>query len=62
MELLKKCNTLPPSGKFSFSLQSFIMDNMPKFHTNSDMHTVNTKHKHDLHVPNANLNRYEKVV
>jgi hypothetical protein len=38
------------------------MDKMPKFHTNLDMHTVNTEHKHDLHVPNANLNRYEKVV
>jgi len=38
------------------------MDNMPKFDINLDMHTVNTKHKHHLHLPSANLNRYEKVV
>jgi len=35
---------------------------MPEFHTNLDMHTANTKHKHDLHVPNANLNSYKSSV
>jgi hypothetical protein len=28
---------------------------MEKFQTNSDIHNINTSHKHDLHMPNANL-------
>jgi hypothetical protein len=33
---------------------------MEKFQTNSDIHSLNTGHKHDLHMPNANLTSYQK--
>jgi hypothetical protein len=46
-ELLKKFNILPLASEFLLSLQSFVVDNMEKFQTNSDIHTINTRHKHD---------------
>jgi hypothetical protein len=42
-----------------FSLLAFVVDNMEKFQTNSDSHGINTRHKHDLHMPNANLTSYQ---
>jgi hypothetical protein len=33
---------------------------MKKFQTNSDKHSINTRHKHDLHQLNANLTSYQK--
>jgi hypothetical protein len=33
----------------SYSLLLFIVENMEKFETNSDIHSINTRHKHDLH-------------
>jgi hypothetical protein len=34
---------------------------MEKFKTNSDIHTsINTRHKHDLCQPSANLTSYQK--
>jgi hypothetical protein len=37
-----------------------LVDNMKKFQTNSDIHSINTRHKHDLHMLNANLTTYQK--
>jgi hypothetical protein len=59
-ELFKKCNILPLASEFILSLLSFVVDNIEKFKTNSDMHIVNTRHKHDLHMLNANLTSYQK--
>jgi hypothetical protein len=36
------------------------MNNMVDFQTNSHIFKINTRHKHDLHYPNANLTRYHK--
>jgi hypothetical protein len=33
---------------------------MKKFQTNSDIHNINTRYKHDLHQPSANLTSYHK--
>jgi hypothetical protein len=33
---------------------------MEKFQTNSDIHNINTRYKHDFHQPNANLTSYQK--
>jgi hypothetical protein len=33
---------------------------MEKFQTNSDIHNINTWHKHDLHQLSANLTSYKK--
>jgi hypothetical protein len=59
-ELFKKCNILPTANEFLLSLLLFIVDNMEKFQTNSDIYSTNTRHKHDLHMPNANLTTYQK--
>lgn len=37
------------------------MNNKEKLHTDSDVHSVNRRHKNDLHMPNANLTSYQKV-
>jgi hypothetical protein len=53
-ELRKKCNNLPPVSRFMLSLLLlFVTDNMEKFETDSDIHNVSTRYKHNLHLPNA---------
>jgi hypothetical protein len=47
-------------SEFLRSLLSFIVHNMENFQTNSDIHSINTRHKHDLCMPNANLTSYQK--
>jgi hypothetical protein len=47
-------------SEFLLSLLSFVVDNMEKFQTNSDIHNINTRHKHDLHQLSANLTSYQK--
>lgn len=55
--LFKKLNMLPVTSEF---LLLFFVDNMEKFQMNSDIHSMNTRHKHDLHMPYANLITYKK--
>jgi hypothetical protein len=50
-ELFKKFNILPPASEFLLSLLSFIVDNMEKFQTNSDIHSTSTRYRHNLHEP-----------
>jgi hypothetical protein len=59
-ELFKKFSILPLVSEFLLSLLSFVVNNMGKFQTNSDIHSINTGHKHDLHQPSANLTSYQK--
>jgi hypothetical protein len=59
-EIFKKFNILQLVSEFLLSLLSFVVDNMEKFQTNSDIHNINTRHKHDLHQPSANLTSYQK--
>jgi hypothetical protein len=35
---------------FLLSLLLYVVDNIEKFQTNSDVHSINTRHKHDLHM------------
>jgi hypothetical protein len=57
-ELFKKLgNVLTLASEF---LLSFVADNMEKFQTNSDIHSINTRHKCDLHMPHANPSSYQK--
>jgi hypothetical protein len=37
-----------------------VEQNMEKFQTNSDIHSMNARHKHDLLQPSANLTDYQK--
>jgi hypothetical protein len=60
-ELFKKFNILPTATEFLLSL-SFVVDNMEKFYTNSDIHSVSTRNRYNLHIPNNSLSNYEKGV
>jgi hypothetical protein len=59
-EVFKKFNIPSLAGEFLLSLLLFTVDNLEKFQTNSDIHSINTRHKHDLHMLNANLISYQK--
>jgi hypothetical protein len=60
-ELFKKSNILPIASEFLLSL-SFVVDNMEKFQTNSDIDSISTRYRYNLHVPNSNLIKYQKGV
>jgi hypothetical protein len=57
-ELFKKFNILPLASEFLLSLLSFVVDNREKFQTNSDIHSINTRPKQDLHQLSADLTSY----
>ena len=42
------------------SLMSFSIGNQDKFQTNSSVHSINTRNKHHLHIPIANLSCFQK--
>jgi hypothetical protein len=39
---------------------NFIVNNQENFQTNSSIHNINTRNKHHLHRPNANLSCFQK--
>jgi hypothetical protein len=56
--LLTKFNILFLASELLVSLQSFVVDNMEKLQTT--IHSINSRHEHDLHMLNANLTSYQK--
>jgi hypothetical protein len=40
----------------------FVVQNMEEFTSNSVVHTINTRHRFDLHVPSITLTKYQKGV
>jgi len=61
-ELFKKLNILPLYLQYILSLLLFIVKNVEEFITNSEVHTINTRHRSDLHPPSINLTKYQKGV
>jgi hypothetical protein len=61
-ELFKKFNVLSLASEFLLSLLSFVVDNMEKFQINSDIHSISTRYRYNLHVLNTNLSKYQKGV
>jgi hypothetical protein len=59
--LFKKLQTLPLPYEYIYSLLNFVINNLEHFQTNSAIHCVNTRNKHHLHRPVANLIRFQKV-
>ena len=53
--LFKQLEILPVPCQHTLSLMSFIVNNQEIFQTNSSIHNINTRNKHNLHRPNANL-------
>jgi hypothetical protein len=60
--LFKKLDILTVPRQYTYSLMSFFIGNQEKFQTNSSVHNINTRNKHHLHRPVANLSRFQKGV
>jgi hypothetical protein len=61
-ELFKKLNILPLYSQYILPLLLFIVKNIDEFTINSEVHTINTRHRSDLHQPSKNLTKYQKGV
>ena len=61
-EIFKKLNILPLQSQYIYSILLFIIKNKDQFPLNSNTHTINTRHKNNIHVPPANLTVYQKGV
>jgi hypothetical protein len=61
-ELFKKFNILSLASESLLSLLSFVVDNIETFQTNSDIHNISTKYRHNLHVTNTNLSKCQKGI
>jgi IS1 family transposase len=58
--LFKKLEILPVACQYMFSLMNFFVNNQENFQTNSSVHSINTRNKHHLHRPVANLSCLQK--
>ena len=62
LELFKNLNILPLYSQYILSLILFVVKNIDEFSTNSELHTINTWHRSDLHPLSINLTKYQKGV
>jgi hypothetical protein len=59
--LFKRLEILALPCECIFSLMNFIVTNQEHFQTNSTIHSVNTRNKHQLHRPISNLSCFQKI-
>jgi hypothetical protein len=59
-DLFKKLQILPLPCEYIFSWLNSVINNLGHFQTNSAIHCVNTRNKHHLHRPIANLICFQK--
>jgi hypothetical protein len=59
-KLFKKLQILPLPCEYILSILIFIINNQEHFQANSAVHSVNTRNKHHLHRPVANLTCFQK--
>jgi hypothetical protein len=57
----KRLQILTLPCEYIYSLINFITNNVELFQTNTDAHSVNTRHKHCLHNPADYLLRFQKI-
>jgi hypothetical protein len=60
--LFKKLNILPLHSQYILSLLLFVVQNIEEFTSNSEVHSINTRHKSDLYPPSIKLTEYQKGV
>jgi hypothetical protein len=60
IDLFKRLLILPLPCEYIFSWLNFIISNQEHFHANSAVHSVNTRNKHHLHRPIADLTGFQK--
>jgi hypothetical protein len=58
--LFKQVEISPVPYPYILLLVNFIINNQEIFQTNSSIHNINTRNKHNLHRPNANLSCFYK--
>ena len=58
--LFKKLEILTVPSQYIHSLMSFFIGNQEKFQSNLSVHNINTRNKHHLHRPVANLSCFQK--
>jgi hypothetical protein len=58
--LFKALNILPFYSQYIFSISIFVVKNMDKFVTKSDLHGIHTRQGLDLHYPNCTLTKVQK--
>jgi hypothetical protein len=59
-DLFKRLRISPLPCEYIFSLINSIIHNQERFHANADVHSVNTRKKHQLHRTIANLSCFQK--
>jgi hypothetical protein len=58
--LFKRLEVLTLPCEYIFLLMNFRVNNQEYFQTNSALHSVNTRNRHDLHIRTANLSCFQK--
>jgi hypothetical protein len=61
-ERFKKLNILPLQSQYILSLLLFVVQNIGEFASNSEVHTINTRHKSNLYPPSIKLTKCQKGV
>jgi len=61
-ELFKKLNILPLHSQYILSLLLFAVRNIEEFTSNSEVHSINTRHRSHLYPPSIKLTKYKKGV
>src|SRR5215475_5301649 len=61
-ELFKNLNILPLHSQYILSLLLFVVKNMEIFTINSEVNSINTRYRSDLHPPLMKLTKYKNGV
>jgi hypothetical protein len=61
-DLFKQLQILTLPSQYIYSLLVFVVKNWGLFSLNSDIHNLNTRYKHDLHLPSTSLTLIQKGV
>ena len=61
-DLFKQLQILTLPSQYIYSLLVFVVKNRDLFLLNSQIHNLNTRHKHDLHLPLTNLTLVQRGV
>jgi hypothetical protein len=56
----KKLKMLPLTSQYLLSLLMFIVQNKHLFSMNIESHNIDTRHRNNLYLPQANLTIYQK--
>jgi hypothetical protein len=53
--LFKKLHILPLQSQYIFSILLFVVENLNYYKSNTDIHYINTRFNHNLHLSSTNL-------